>query len=465
MDLLIEHKVDCFDENDIAPNVVALRKILAENETPAVEPVGARTDFIEWLTQAYGRVQNETLLGELTWIVTNLTSGSHDIVERFIKANFFEVFAQRLEGPREETTLLNMIWALGNVVGDGPEGRDFILNSFIADNVIQTVLNIFPSLKPETQDIFWWFLSNCLRGKPHPPLAPTKQIAQIAIEAITTGSLVSMRKAIPRATWSTSVEPGSEQDRLTFTSSGLIDVWWALSYASDSEFHAKVMLTRPAFVNVLFYYLSQAISPTCGKLLTPILRVLGNLVASADPAVLFSPVYRCFEILFAILDSPQKSNQHREVLWILSNIIADGNGVTHVPNHINSIRRVLSTFLDHRDHGIRKEACWIVGNLISSNLPQELKASVIETLKHTSSRAKTTLEEMAQSCTDIREYLPEIMAGSVDNQNSHEPVPNVDEEDEDEDAHVYADAEAAEMPQPQHDDEPEDDQNFVAELF
>jgi len=436
-DWLIMHKPDELEESEIAPRVVALRMILTEDDTLAIEPIGARMEFIEWLTQVYPHVQDEALLREFSWIVAILTSGSQDIVARFMQANFFDGFAKQLEAAHEDSTLEYMVWALGNVAADSPECRDFVLNSFIAEKVIKTVLDLFPTLKSSTQTVFWWFLRNCLGGNPRPALAPTTQITQVLIEAVSAFSVVSMRRAFPQASWSISVEPGSEQDRVEIASESLVEVWWGLGHVSNNDFHAKVMLTRADFVKALFRQLNQSLTPQRSGLLTPMLRVLGNLMSSSDPAAMFAPEYNCFEILFTVLGNPRLKGLHRESLWTLSNILSDYHGLQHVPDHIPELKKVLQTFVNHRDRAILKEACWVAANTLTSTLPDSTKDEVVEILKHAPKRGKAMLEEVARSCSELVPFLPEILsedpAASQHAEDEVEDEAEEGEEDEDED--------------------------------
>jgi len=67
----------------------------------------------------------------------------------------------------ELSTPITQIWGLGNICGDSPEFRDHVLSYGIIDQLIEILVK-----RPRLALVrnATWTLSNCIRGKPRPPL-------------------------------------------------------------------------------------------------------------------------------------------------------------------------------------------------------------------------------------------------------------------------------------------------------
>ena len=119
-----------------------------------------------------------------------------------------------------------MIWALGNIAGDGPDHRDFVLENGVVEPLLDVIHGLTREVHPsqrggdhggeEAQNhkkSAWelsclrnatWTMSNLFRGVPHPARPPLKPALPVLASLLHHG----------------------DEEVLT-------DASWALSYASD----------------------------------------------------------------------------------------------------------------------------------------------------------------------------------------------------------------------------------------
>ncbi|GMT32700.1 hypothetical protein PFISCL1PPCAC_23997 [Pristionchus fissidentatus] len=282
---------------------------------------------------------------DAAWAITNLLCSKRTpLTHEIIKKGALTVFVWCIK-TGEYKLRDQCIWGIGNISADCSQCKDTVRSTDVLD-VIAKQMHSGVFLSKESSRCAIWCCLNILRGA-NAPISP--RTARLLLTAIT--------KSMHRF----------ESDGNIITDSLL-----TLSLLADDRnfFHfphlwpiqIDAMINEPGLITCTL----AAIETGCAPLVSPALRLIGNIITGTDEQTEKVITRDGFiKLIFFALDSPV-GQVRREAAWILSNIAAGP------PTHVNLIIQdnelisKLMFLLRKDDSRLQKEVCWVFANVLSS---------------------------------------------------------------------------------------------------
>lgn len=316
--------------------VSRVRKVLSRPQQPPIDAV-IETGVVPYLVHLLAH-NSHRIQFEAAWALTNIASGSSRHTQAVLENNGVEFFAYLLRSPSEDVCD-QAVWALGNISGDCVEYRDLCLQK----GILPTLLNIIRSSQQrKVVRNAVWCVSNLCRGKPRPDFAVVRECIPIV-----------------------------SQCALSDDEEAATDALWALSYLTDGDnFRISAVLEALSVPGIVQHVTSNR-NPS---MVTPALRILGNIVSGDDiqtQVCLRAGLLPALKMLLTGQDT--KRTLLKEACWALSNITAGTRDqIQEVIDH--GFLPLAAEKMQHADMQVAKEAAWILSNITSGgNLAQLLQ--------------------------------------------------------------------------------------------
>lgn len=313
--------------------VQAARKLLSSDRNPPIDAL-INSGILPVLVNCLGANDNPSLQFEAAWALTNIASGTSQQTQAVVQANAVPLFLQLLTS-QHQNVCEQAVWALGNIVGDGPHLRDYVIGL----GVVQPLLSFISPEIPVSflRNVTWVVVNLCRNKDPPPPVQTIKDILP-ALNMLIHHNDINI----------------------------LVDTVWALSYLTDGGNEQIQMVIDSGVVTKLVPLLSHREV----KVQTAALRAVGNIVTGTDEqtqTVLNNDALSHFQ---ALLNHP-KEKINKEAVWFLSNITAGNQQqVQAVIDH--GLVPLIIQHLSGGEFQTQKEAAWAISNLTISGSKEQV---------------------------------------------------------------------------------------------
>lgn len=152
--------------------VQTARKLLSCDRNPPIDALIAN-GILPILIRCLECHDNPALQFEAAWALTNIASGTSPQTNKVVQAGAVPLFLQLLHSP-QQNVCEQAVWALGNIIGDGPQLRDYVIEL----GVVQPLLSF---IKPEIpisflRNVTWVIVNLCRNKDPPPPIRTIKEL-------------------------------------------------------------------------------------------------------------------------------------------------------------------------------------------------------------------------------------------------------------------------------------------------
>ena len=314
--------------NDHAIQITAvqqLRKLLSSHSNSPTDDL-ISSGILPVLVNCLEQKDRASLQCEAAWALTNITSGTSEQIKTVVEAGAVPLLVSLLSS-KHQNVCEQAVCALGNIIGDGPTLRDYVIQLGFAEPLLCFI-------KPEIQTSFLrtivWAVKNLCSKDPLPPVA-------------TISSLLSSLRVLVH-------HPDTNV---------LIDTVRALAYLTDGGNDIIQMVIDSGVVPFLVSLLAHEEV----EVQIAAVRAVGNIVITGTSGQA-QEVLNCGVLAHvpALLTYP-KQNVNKIAVWLLSSITAGNQSQIQAVIDAGFIPQIIQ-YLVKADSRAQKEATWAIINLV-----------------------------------------------------------------------------------------------------
>uniref|UniRef100_A0A8C5TVI4 Importin subunit alpha n=1 Tax=Malurus cyaneus samueli TaxID=2593467 RepID=A0A8C5TVI4_9PASS len=288
--------------------VQAARKLLSSDRNPPIDDL-IKSGILPILVKCLERDDNPSLQFEAAWALTNIASGTSAQTQAVVQSNAVPLFLRLLHSPHQNVCE-QAVWALGNIIGDGPQCRDYVISL----GVVKPLLSFINPSIPITflRNVTWVIVNLCRNKDPPPPMETVQEIFVFNV------------------------------------------------------YHIQMVIDSGVVP-----FLVPLLSHQEVKVQTAALRAVGNIVTGTDEQT--QVVLNC-DVLsyFPHLLTHPKEKINKEAVWFLSNITAGNQQQVQAVIDAGLIPMIIHQ-LAKGDFGTQKEAAWAISNLTISGRKDQVE--------------------------------------------------------------------------------------------
>ncbi|CAG9316485.1 unnamed protein product [Blepharisma stoltei] len=265
---------------------------------------------------------------EVLWIISNFTAGDKNCVDYLFSQRSLELFNFFLEKSSSIRIFEQMMWAVGNIAGEGPAYRDEILYQINIQKIIYFLNTFENDFSERNIKTIAWCIYNLIATK---PLPDSNKISLF---------LPFLQKIIIK-------HPRDEET--------LADAMNSYAVITD-----KIFDFENCFNSQFLYEILSLLDHSNTKITLFSLRTIGNYSTGEKIDRNFILTSGLFPKLIQFIDSDNKAAK-REAYWVLSNLVLVGNSCFSQLISSLFFEKFKNTFEFDSDEVI-KEAIWVVCN-------------------------------------------------------------------------------------------------------
>ncbi|XP_017891877.1 importin subunit alpha-4 [Ceratina calcarata] len=319
--------------------VQSARKLLSSDRNPPIDRL-IDSGILPILVDCLEQHNSPSLQFEAAWALTNIASGTSSQTQAVVSAGAVPHFL-RLLLSSQQNVCEQAVWALGNIIGDGPVSRDYVIE-------LGVVRPLLMFIKPDIpisflRNVTWVIVNLCRNKDPPPPVQTIKEILP-ALNMLIHHTDINI----------------------------LVDTVWALSYLTDGGNSQIQLVIDSGVVPRLIPLLSHKEV----KVQTAALRAVGNIVTGTDEQT--QVVLNCDALsYFPNLLTHTREKICKEAVWFLSNVTAGNQSQVQAVIDAGLLPLIIRN-LANGEFQTQKEAAWAISNLTISGNEEQVARMIQE---------------------------------------------------------------------------------------